>query len=42
LFRNRRLRFDLNWRMAYVGTVSFVDAYGEALEVRALRLAGLR
>ena len=26
--------FDINWRMAYVGTVSYVDAYGEALQVR--------
>jgi hypothetical protein len=30
--------FDLNWRMAYVGTVSYVDAYGEALEVRRYAL----
>jgi hypothetical protein len=26
--------FDINWRMAYVGTVSLVDAIGETLEVR--------
>ena len=26
--------FDVNWRMAYVGTVSIVDQYGEALITR--------
>lgn len=26
--------FDINWRMAYVGSVSFCDADGEALEIR--------
>lgn len=25
---------DINWRMAYVGTVSFVDEHGEAVEIR--------
>jgi len=30
--------FDINWRMAYVGTVSLVDADGEALEVRRYAL----
>lgn len=29
--------FDINWRMAYVGTVSFIDADGEML--RAIRYA---
>lgn len=26
--------FDINWRMAYVGTVSFIDEFGDTLEVR--------
>jgi hypothetical protein len=30
--------FDINWRMAYVGTVSYVDSYGEALQVRRYAL----
>src|SRR5690606_28120811 len=30
--------FDICWRMAYVGTVSFIDASGEALEVRRYAL----
>lgn len=26
--------FDVNWRMAFVGTVSFCDEHGEAIEIR--------
>jgi hypothetical protein len=39
--RRRKLRVrrpppprDIHWRMAYVGTVTFCDAHGEALEIR--------
>jgi hypothetical protein len=33
-WRSEPTPFDLNWRMAYIGTVSFIDAYGETLTVR--------
>jgi len=29
--RNPPAPYDINWRMAYVGTVCFVDAYGDAV-----------
>ena len=34
LVRRPPTPFDVNWRMAYVGTVSFCDATGEAIEIR--------
>lgn len=34
LIRRPPAAYDINWRMAYVGTVSFCDANGEALEIR--------